>query len=127
MIDAYNRLPEAKWSEKQEGDNQTNLNTVMMEAILWFETSQDPSGWARNKYVVKWWPIQEWTLIDTTEKESYSEVDLMPLQSALQSDHLSDMDSEISEFLQANLNFWFGVKDSFESLRDTAKTLANKK
>jgi hypothetical protein len=51
----------------------------------------------------------------------------MPLQSALQSDHLSDMDSEISEFLQANLNFWFGVKDSFESLRDTAKTLANKK
>lgn len=127
MIDAYNRLPEAKWSEKQEGDNQKELNTVMMEAILWFETSQDPSGWARNKYVVKWWPIQEWTLIDTTEKESYSEVDLKPLQSALQSDHLSDMDGEISEFLQANLNFWFGIKDSFESLRDTAKTLANKK
>ncbi|MBQ2600219.1 hypothetical protein II582_02405 [bacterium] len=51
----------------------------------------------------------------------------MPLQSALQSEHLSDMDSEVSEFLQSNLNFRFNVKDAFESLRDTAKTLANKK
>ena len=129
MIDAYTKLVESKWSEKQNQDDQTNLNTVMMEAILWFETSQDPSGWARNKYVVKWWPIQEWTLIDTTKSDtwSYWAVELLPLQSALQSDHLSDMDSEVSEFLQANLNFWFGVKDSFESLRDTAKTLANKK
>ena len=129
MIDAYNRLPEAKWSEKQEMDDQINLNTVMMEAVLWFETSQDPSGWARNKYVVKWWPIQEWTLIDTTKTDTwvYLKVDLIPLQSALQSDHLSDMDSEVSEFLQSNLNFRFNVKDAFESLRDTAKTLANKK
>ena len=49
------------------------------------------------------------------------------LESALQSEHVSDMDREVSEFLESNLNFWFLVKDSFESLRDTAKTLANKK
>lgn len=129
MIDAYTKLVESKWSEKQAMDDQKELNTVMMEAILWFETSQDPSWWARNKYVVKWWPIQEWTLIDTTKTDTwfYSNVELMPLQSALQSDHLSDMDSEVSEFLQSNLNFRFNVKDAFESLRDTAKTLANKK
>lgn len=129
MVDAYTRLVESKWSEKQEIDNQKELNTVMMEAILWFETSQNPSWWARNKYVVKWWPIQEWTLIDTTKTDIwfYSNVDLMSLQSALQSEHLSDMDSEVSEFLQSNLNFWFAIKNSFESLRDTAKTLANKK
>ena len=129
MIDTYNKVPESKWSEKQEIDNQKELNTAMMETILWFETSPNPSAWARNKYVVKWWPIQEWTLIDTTKDNTwwYEEVDLFSLESALQSEHLSDMDLEVSEFLQSNLNFWFAVKDSFESLRDTAKTLANKK
>ena len=129
MIDTYNKTPEWKWSEKQEMDNQKELNTVMMETILWFETSQNPSGWARNKYVVKWWAIQEWTLIDTTKNNTwwYEEVGLSILESALQSEHLSDMDREVSEFLQSNLNFRFNIKDAFESLRDTAKTLANKK
>ena len=129
MIDAYTKTPEVKWSEKQEMDDQKNLNTLMMESILWFETAPSPSGLWRNKYLVKWWPIQEWTLIDTTaqKSESYEEIDLGKLEAALQSEHISDMDSEVSEFLESNLEFWFTVKDSFESLRDTAKTLANKK
>lgn len=128
-IDAYNKAPESKWSEKQEMDDQKNLNTTMMESILWFETSPDPSGFWRNKYLIKWWAIQEWTLVDTTAQnnESYEAIDLTKLEAALQSEHVSDMDREVSEFLESNLNFWFTVKDSFESLRDTAKTLAQKK
>ena len=129
MIEAYNKTPESKWSEKQEMDDQKNLNTAMMEAVLWFETSSDPSGWWRNKYLVKWRPIQEWTLVNTTDQnnEFYEEIDLTKLEASLQSEHVSDMDREVSEFLESNLNFWFTVKDSFESLRDTAKTLAQKK
>ena len=129
-IDWYEKIPSQKWSEKQEKEDQLNLNTMMMENILWFEEKRTLEWNWRNKYIVKWGMIQENTVIDTTQSTNdslYWLAEPSELVSSLQVGHLSSMWSQLSEFLESNLNFWISTKDVFESLNITAKSLLDKK
>ena len=130
-IDSFSKVPESKKSEKQEKEDQVNLNISLMENILWFE--QDPtveSAW-RDKYVIKWWK-QAWWSISTSQSDTQvstisSYIDQSAFVSSLQSEHLTDMWFQLSEFLYGNLNFWMSVKDSFVSINNVAKALLDKK
>ena len=126
--DSYAKMPTSKPSEKQEMEDQINLNTSMMENILWFE-STITNNWAwRNKYVVKWWRDLSWSLIFLEEQTGgYVEVDNDLLVSSLQTEYVSNVKNELSKFLEWNLNFWIAVKDSFDSLYVTANNLFEKR
>jgi len=128
-IDGYSKASKSTVSEKEELENQIKLNTSLMENILWFE--KDPSvdsAW-RDKYVIKWWKVDGWTVSATQTNTSmaYSYIDSSKLVSSLQSEHLSDIWFQMSEFLDANINFWISVRESLTSLNNIAEVLLNKK
>ena len=125
-IDGYEKMPESKWSEKQEMENQIKLNTAMMENILWFEKDNTVSGKWRNKYIIKWWTVENGSVLDTASANlsTYMAVDPTDI---VQTEHLSNMKTELSKFLESNLRFWIATKDVFESLNVTADSLLNKK
>lgn len=129
-IDWFEKAPELRWSEKQEKENQINFNTAAMESILWFE-KQETSNWNwRNKYIIKWWTIEDGALATNesqAENPSLEEGDNNEIISTLKNSHLDNMWSEVSEFLQGNLDFWQWFKDAMKSIKKTAESLLNKK
>lgn len=128
-INSYDKVSQPKWSEKQEKENQINLNTSMMENILWFDKQETTDGQWRNKYVIKWGSKQQEAIAldEETDKYIYSEVDDADIITSLQAENIWNIDSQIYDFLSANLDFWMSVKSNFESFNATAQTLANKK
>ena len=129
-IDWFEKAPSWRWSEKQEKENQVNFNSSAMESILWFE-KQETSNWNwRNKYIIKWWTIEDGALATNesqAENPSLEEGDNNEIISTLKNSHLDNMWSEVSEFLQGNLDFWQWFKDAMKSIKKTAESLLNKK
>lgn len=126
-VDSTTKETVSKWSEKQEMENQINLNTALMENILWFGKEMTVDWWERNKYMVLWSPEEGWLPYDEPITQTYESADTDLLVSSLQTEHLSSIDSEISEFLQSNLNFWMTTNDLFKSLNEIAESLKSKK
>ena len=127
-IDNTKKAPQSRWSEKQEKENQINLNTILMENILWFDAEETVDWSGRNKYIIKWVPTQEWDLpIGDDARPTYEPANTDVLVSSLQTEHLWEVDSEISTFLESNLDFWIAVKKIFEDMNDVAESLSKKK
>lgn len=127
-VDSTKKVPQSKWSDKQEKENQINLNTTLMENILWFDEEETLDWNGRNKYIIKWTPTQDGALdLETSATPGYQEANIDELVSSLQTEHLWNIDSEISTFLDSNLNFWLSVKRAFEDMNDIAKSLVQKK
>ena len=127
-IDGFSKIPESDLSEKEKKEKQINLNTSLMETVLWFEKDAEVDGAWRNKYVIKWW--QESTGSISTfdsQAETYKYMDNSILVSSLQSEHIADMWFHISEFLADNVNYWIFVKETLNSINTTANSLLNKK
>ena len=130
-IDGFSKIPETNQSEKQKKEDQENLNIALMEYILWFE--KDPtveSAW-RDKYLVKWWKQNWWSISSSQSQDQVgatrSYINNSSFISSLQSEHLTDMWFQLSEFLDANINFWISVKESLNSVNNVAKALLDKK
>lgn len=128
-IDGYSKSTKSTTSEKEAKENQIKINTSLMENILWFEKDPTVDGAWRDKYVVKWWKVDWWSISQSQIEVSmaYSYVDSSKLVSSLQSEHLTDMWFKVSEFLDANLNFWISVRESLISINNVAEALLNKK
>lgn len=128
-INGYSKSPTSATTEKQEKEKQINLNTSLMETLLGFEKYTTVwSAW-RNKYIIKWWTKDNWSISASQETPSMadSQIDNKVVVSSLQWEHMSDMSFETSEFLYENLNFWMSVRESLVSIDNVADALLKKK
>ena len=114
--------------EMQEKENQINLNTTLMESILWFDSEETVDWSGRNKYIIKGIPTQEWDLsVSDDVRPKYEPANTDVLVSSLQTEHLWNIDSEISTFLDSNVDFWLAVKKALEDMNLVAESLVQKK
>ena len=129
-INSYSKSPTPSTTEKQEKEKQVNLNTELMETLLEFEKYTTLESVWRNKYVIKWWAKDNWSITSNSQETpsmAYSQIDSKASESSLQWEHLSDMSFEVSEFLYENLNFWMSVRESLVSIDNVANALLKKK
>ena len=128
-IDWYEKIPESKTSDKQEKENQTNLNTSLMESILWFDKEETADWNGRNKYVVRWGSVEIWAISSEQKNPSTYETisDSEDIIWSLKSSHINNMWSKVYDFLAWNLEFWQSFKEAIDSIKLTAKSLAEKK
>ena len=128
-IGGNQKTPKPVKPEYQLIEEQTNLNTSLMENILWFEKDPTINGTWRDKYVIKWWKVDWWNVSQTQTQTSMANIhiDNSTLVSSLQSEHLTDMWAQFSEFLDSNIDFWISLKEFLTSMNNTAEALLKKK
>lgn len=129
-IDSYQKSVFENESEKALLDKQMELNTSLMESILWF-SRQSSDKYESNKYMIVWpeSPCDTWVSPDNSDNSGVfdSEVDEWVLVVGLQTDKLWKITRDIEDFLQSNLNFWMSVNESLSWFNDISKLMFQKK
>lgn len=97
-------------TEKTEKDTQEELNKTLETNILWFSEND----W--NKYVIK-----------GSTQEPMNEVNISEVSRTLDINRLVGMDSEFTDFLQTNVDFWLSVHEALQDMKETVDALYKKK
>lgn len=110
-IHSTTKKPAKSKTEKTEKDTQEELNKTLETNILWFSEHDG------DKYIIKW----------STQTEPIYEVNISEINRALDINRLAGMDSEFTDFLQTNVDFWLSVHEALQDMRETVNALSKKK
>ena len=125
-----------EWIEKE----QINLNTDLMEHILWLSKEYNTDK-EKNKYVLIDDPCQHKissqvsnkeekdALLDSCKEESnmFTEANSTDINSAMIEQNVMLINNEFDNFMEKNRDFWYQTKLMFDELKNIAENLKNKK
>lgn len=106
------RRPSSTKSDKVKADNAEEFNNTIKQSILWIEESDN------DKYIIKWL---------TSTKTISTEKNISEMLEVLDTNRLMGMDSEFTEFLQTNVDFWITVHENLNDMKKVANALDQKK
>ncbi len=124
------------WMSKE----QINLNTDLMEQILWFSKEYNTDK-EQNKYILIDDPCEHKVIVQASnrdEKEALLEscrqesnmnptVNNANLNPAMINQNIMLINIEFDDFMEKNRDFWYETKLMFDALKNTAQSLENKK